>query len=73
MIIRVSMIAGAVIMTLLLTLTPIDMAPRFGLAIGAMLALAAGIISLQKAIPAIASSSLHFSDHNEEGAFQCLD
>ena len=65
--------AGAVIMTLLLTLTPMDMAPCFGLAIGAMLALAAGIISLHRAIPAIASSSLHFSDHNDEGAFQCLD
>ena len=37
---------GAVVMTLLFTLTPVDAAPRIGLAIGAVLTLAAGLISL---------------------------
>lgn len=65
--------AGAVIMTLLLTLAPIDMAPRIGLGIGAMLALAAGIISMLRISPVAKSNALRFSDRNEEGAFQCLD
>ena len=38
--------AGAVIMTLLLTLMPVETAPRIGLGVGAMLALAAGLVSL---------------------------
>ena len=38
--------AGAVIMTLLFELSPLDVAPRVGLALGAMLALAAGVTSL---------------------------
>lgn len=38
--------AGAVIMTLLLALMPADTAPRIGLGVGAMLALAAGLVSL---------------------------
>lgn len=38
--------AGAVIMTLLLTLLPADTAPRIGLGAGAMLALIAGLVSL---------------------------
>ena len=37
--------AGAVIMTLLFTLTSADAAPQTGLAIGAMLALVAGLVS----------------------------
>jgi DHA2 family multidrug resistance protein-like MFS transporter len=37
--------SGAVIMTLLFTLTPVDVAPRLGLAIGAALALTAGLVS----------------------------
>ncbi len=39
---------GAVIMTLLLTLLPGDLAPRIGLGGGAVLALAAGLISLRR-------------------------
>ncbi|MBC7519531.1 MAG: MFS transporter [Sandarakinorhabdus sp.] len=38
--------AGAVIMTLLLTVLPADTAPRIGLGVGAMLALLAGLVSL---------------------------
>nr|WP_316656369.1 MFS transporter [uncultured Gellertiella sp.] len=36
---------GAVLMALLFTLAPVDIAPRFGLAIAAVLALSAGLIS----------------------------
>ena len=38
--------AGAVLMTLLFSLTSMDAAPRIGLGIGAVLALAAGLVSL---------------------------
>lgn len=41
--------AGAVLMTLLLGATPIALAPRLGLGIAAMLALAAGLVSLLRA------------------------
>jgi len=41
--------AGAVIMSLLLTLTSLEAAPRLGFAIGAALALAAGLASLLRA------------------------
>lgn len=37
---------GAVIMALLFTLVPADIAPRIGLAVGAILALAGGVVSL---------------------------
>ncbi|MNS24717.1 hypothetical protein D3C72_565710 [compost metagenome] len=40
---------GAVLMTLLFTLTPIGAAPRFGLGIGGALALLAGLASLKRA------------------------
>jgi DHA2 family multidrug resistance protein-like MFS transporter len=40
--------SGAVIMTLLLALTSVDVAPRAGLAIGAVLTLAAGLVSLMR-------------------------
>jgi DHA2 family multidrug resistance protein-like MFS transporter len=43
--------AGAIIMTLLFTLAPVDAAPRIGLAIAAVLALAAGIVSVLRARP----------------------
>jgi DHA2 family multidrug resistance protein-like MFS transporter len=43
--------SGAVIMTLLLTLLPADTAPRTGLGIGALLALAAGLVSLLRIRP----------------------
>ena len=38
--------AGAVLMTVLFTMTPLTMAPRIGLGIGAVLALASGLVSL---------------------------
>ena len=41
--------AGAVLMTLLFTLTPIGTAPRLGLGIGGALALLAGLVSLSRA------------------------
>ncbi|WP_437744621.1 MFS transporter [Sorangium sp. So ce1504] len=41
--------AGAVVMTLLFTLMPIDAAPRIGLGIGAALTLSAGIVSALRA------------------------
>ncbi len=41
--------AGAVLMTLLFTLTPVAAAPRLGLGIGAALALFAGFVSLSRA------------------------
>lgn len=41
--------AGAVLMTLLFTLTSLDAAPRIGLGVGAMLALAAGVVSTLRA------------------------
>jgi DHA2 family multidrug resistance protein-like MFS transporter len=40
--------SGAVIMTLLFTLAPVEAAPRIGLAIGAALTLAAGLASLRR-------------------------
>lgn len=40
--------AGAVIMTLLLKMTPADAAPQIGLGVGAMLALLAGLVSLRR-------------------------
>lgn len=43
--------AGAVLMTLLFTLTSMDAAPRIGLGIGAVLALAAGLVSVTR-VPA---------------------
>jgi DHA2 family multidrug resistance protein-like MFS transporter len=43
---------GAVIMTLLFTLASLDLAPRIGLAIGAALTLAAGLVSTLRARPA---------------------
>jgi len=42
---------GAVIMTLLFSLTPLDLAPRIGLAIAAALALTAGLVSVLRAPP----------------------
>ncbi len=36
------------IMTLLFTLAPLSVAPRMGLALGAMLALAAGLVSIRR-------------------------
>jgi DHA2 family multidrug resistance protein-like MFS transporter len=44
--------SGAVIMTLLFTLTSTDAAPRIGLGIGAVLALAAGLVSTLRIGPA---------------------
>ncbi|WP_438042097.1 MFS transporter [Sorangium sp. So ce128] len=41
--------AGAVVMTLLFTLMPVDAAPRIGLGIGAALTLSAGIVSALRA------------------------
>jgi DHA2 family multidrug resistance protein-like MFS transporter len=41
--------SGAVIMTLLFALVPLDVAPRIGLAIGAVLTLAAGLVSVLRA------------------------
>ena len=41
--------AGSVMMALLFTLLPLDLAPRAGLAIGAALVLAAGLVSLARA------------------------
>ena len=38
--------AGAVLMTLLFTITPLTAAPRIGLGVGAVLALASGLVSL---------------------------
>jgi DHA2 family multidrug resistance protein-like MFS transporter len=43
--------SGAVIMTLLLTLASVDAAPRAGLAIGAVLTLAAGLVSVLRVRP----------------------
>jgi DHA2 family multidrug resistance protein-like MFS transporter len=40
---------GAVIMTLLFTLTSIDFAPRIGLGIAAVLTLVAGLVSMLRA------------------------
>lgn len=40
--------AGAVIMGLLFTLAPADMAPRIGLAVSSMFALAAGMVSAMR-------------------------
>ena len=42
---------GAVIMTLLFTLTTVDAAPRIGLGIGAVLALTSGLVSLLRSRP----------------------
>jgi DHA2 family multidrug resistance protein-like MFS transporter len=47
---------GAVIMTLLFTLTSADAAPRIGLAIGAALTLAAGLVSTLRLRPAARNS-----------------
>jgi DHA2 family multidrug resistance protein-like MFS transporter len=44
---------GAVVMTLLFMLTPIDAAPRIGLAIGAVLTLTAGLVSTLRAAPEV--------------------
>lgn len=44
--------AGAVAMTLLFTLTSTDLAPRIGLGLGAVLALAAGLVSALRIEPA---------------------
>ena len=41
--------AGAIFMTLLFTVAPVDAAPRIGLGIAAVLALAAGLVSLLRA------------------------
>jgi len=43
--------AGAVIMTLLFTLTSADAAPRIGLGIGSVLTLAAGLVSALRVKP----------------------
>ncbi|MEO8443961.1 MAG: MFS transporter [Gammaproteobacteria bacterium] len=43
--------AGAIVMTLLFTLTSVDAAPRIGLGIAAVLALAAGLVSVLRAGP----------------------
>jgi len=43
--------AGAVMMTLLFELSPLDVASRIGLAIGAMLTMAAGLTSLLRSSP----------------------
>jgi DHA2 family multidrug resistance protein-like MFS transporter len=43
--------SGAIVMTLLLTLTSVDVAPRAGLAIGAVLTLAAGLVSILRIGP----------------------
>jgi len=50
--------SGAVVMTLLFTLTPVDAAPRLGLGIGAMLALAAGWVSTLRAPRATSSTGV---------------
>mgnify|MGYP000712306408 CR=1 FL=1 len=42
---------GGVIMTLLLAVTPIDLAPRLGLGVAAVLTLTAGLVSLLRAPP----------------------
>jgi DHA2 family multidrug resistance protein-like MFS transporter len=44
---------GAVVMTLLFMLTPVDAAPRIGLAIGAVLTLTAGLVSTLRAAPEV--------------------
>jgi MFS transporter, DHA2 family, multidrug resistance protein len=44
-------IIGSVIVALLLTLAPLDVAPNLGLGLGAVLAMLAGIVSLQGAVP----------------------
>ena len=44
--VRYPLIAGAVLMTLLFSMTPLTTAPRIGLGIGAVLALASGLVSL---------------------------
>lgn len=54
--------AGAVIMTLLLTLTPAETSPRLGLGIGAVLTMLAGIISLLRILPLDARPSLDLRD-----------
>src|SRR3546814_15035625 len=43
--------AGAVIMSLLLALTPLEMAPHFGFGVAAVLALVAGLVSLLRIRP----------------------
>ena len=43
--------AGAIVMTLLFTLESVDAAPRIGLGIAAVLALAAGLVSVMRARP----------------------
>jgi DHA2 family multidrug resistance protein-like MFS transporter len=48
--------SGAVIMTLLFTLTSVDAAPRLGLGIGAALTLAAGLVSTLRARPVARNS-----------------
>lgn len=47
--------AGAVIMSLLLALTPLEMAPRFGFGVAAVLALVAGLVSLLRIRPKVAA------------------
>ena len=42
---------GAIIMTLLFTITPVDAAPRIGLAAASLLTLAAGLVSAQRRDP----------------------
>jgi DHA2 family multidrug resistance protein-like MFS transporter len=44
---------GAVVMTLLFMLTPVNAAPRIGLAIGAVLTLTAGLVSTLRAAPEV--------------------
>jgi MFS transporter, DHA2 family, multidrug resistance protein len=50
--------AGAVIMMLLFSLSSLDLAPRIGLGIGALLTLAAGLVSLLRILPAAGAASI---------------
>ena len=63
---------GALLVATLLSLASATLAPRIALGLGAMFALAAGIVSMRGAFPTVDIGSIQFSNRAEEGTSQCL-
>ena len=62
---------GALLVATLLSLASATLAPRVALGLGALFALAAGVVSMRRLIPTVDIGSIRFSDQTEEGASSC--
>ena len=62
---------GALLVATLLSVASATVAPRVALVLGAMFALAAGIVSMRSLIPIVGNGSIQISDRTEEGTSSC--